>query len=71
VEIELKSERAARYRRIAGDIRKAAQTVSLEESRTSLLNVAAAYERMANAVEGPPPEPGVVATDLQAFPQGL
>ena len=45
-------QRAHKYRLIAGEIRTAARTVTMEESRTSLVNLANAYERMANAADG-------------------
>ncbi|HTI86265.1 MAG TPA: hypothetical protein VL966_06650 [Alphaproteobacteria bacterium] len=56
-----------KYRLIASEIRNAARGVALEESRTSLINLANAYERMATAadaaaerlsVECPPPQTG-------------
>jgi hypothetical protein len=50
-------DRARKYRLIASEIRAAARTVSMEESRTSLLNLAGAYERMASAAEGAVAEP--------------
>src|SRR4051794_39804421 len=52
VEQDLKPEqRASKYRTIAGEIRELARSAQLEESRTSLFNLANAYERMAGAAE--------------------
>jgi hypothetical protein len=54
-------QRAKKYRLIASEIRNAARSVAMEESRASLVNLANAYERMAAAAEAAverPPAPG-------------
>jgi hypothetical protein len=60
--MDLKTGRARRYSAIAKELTAAASTVTLPESRSSLLNLAAAYNRMAAVVgsqettEPPPPK---------------
>jgi hypothetical protein len=53
-ETDLPEGGADRYRAIASEVRAVAVVTRLEESRTSLLSLANAYERMADAAERSP-----------------
>jgi hypothetical protein len=54
-ETDLPEGRADRYRANASEVRAVALVTRFEESRTSLLSLANAYERMADAAEHPLP----------------
>lgn len=61
------NKRAARYRAIAAQIRTTAQGLTLDDARAALINLALAYDRMADAADpqsqpAPPP-----LSDLDKF----